>query len=78
MGDGIDNDRDCLVDEIMANGCDPTPRTERIIMARFVYFNNNQTPNGDPRNAEEAYNYMIGRWRDNTPMVLVEQVIPIL
>ncbi|MFM7177896.1 MAG: T9SS C-terminal target domain-containing protein, partial [Bacteroidota bacterium] len=67
--DGVDNDRDCTVDEFVAGGCDPEPRTERIIMAKFLYFNNDGQPNGNPTTAENAYNYMIGRWRDNTKMV---------
>lgn len=67
--DGVDNDRDCTVDEFVAGGCDPEPRTERIIMAKFLYFNNDGQPNGNPTTAENAYNYMVGRWRDNTRMV---------
>lgn len=67
--DGIDNNRNGLVDEMIAVGCDPTPRTERIIMAKFLYFNNDGLPNGNPTTAEHAYNYMIGRWKDNTQMV---------
>lgn len=69
IGDGIDNDRDGDVDEIEVTGCDPTPRQERIIMAKFLYFNNDATPVGNPTTAEHAYNYMIGRWKDNTQMV---------
>ncbi|MFM7589988.1 MAG: hypothetical protein ACKO55_12845, partial [Bacteroidota bacterium] len=65
----MDNDRDCTVDEFVAGGCDPEPRTERIIMAKFLYFNNDAQPNGNPTNAEEAYNYMIGRWRNSERMV---------
>lgn len=68
-GDGRDNDRDGQIDEIAASGCDPTPRTERIIMAKFLYFNNDGSPIGNPTTAEHAYNYMIGRWKDNTQMV---------
>lgn len=69
MNDGIDNDRDGTVDEIAATGCDPEPRTERIIMAKFLYFNNDGTPIGNPSTAEHAYNYMIGKWKDNSQMV---------
>lgn len=67
--DGVDNDRDCAIDEVVPFGCDPDPVTERIIMAKFLYFNNDQTVIGNPTTAEHAYNYMIGRWKDNTPMV---------
>jgi hypothetical protein len=67
--DGIDNDRDGNVDELEPFGCDPDPAVERIIMAKFLYFNNDQTVIGNPTTAEHAYNYMIGRWKDNTPMV---------
>ncbi len=69
LNDGIDNDRDGTVDEIAATGCDPEPRTERIIMAKFLYFNNDGTPIGNPSTAEHAYNYMIGKWKDNSQMV---------
>ncbi|NBU73065.1 MAG: T9SS C-terminal target domain-containing protein, partial [Bacteroidetes bacterium] len=69
LNDGIDNDRDGAIDEIAATGCDPEPRTERIIMAKFLYFNNDGTPIGNPSTAEHAYNYMVGKWKDNSQMV---------
>lgn len=67
--DGIDNDRDGTIDEVEPFGCDPDPVTERIIMANFLYFNNDGSVIGNPTTAEHAYNYMIGRWKDNTQMV---------
>jgi len=68
-GDGVDNDRDGVIDEVAPFGCNPDPVTERIIMSKFLYFNNDATVNGNPTTAEHAYNYMIGRWKDNTQMV---------
>lgn len=67
--DGIDNDRDCEVDEIDIFGCDTDPKTERMIMSKFMYFINGATfPLRDPANAVEAYNFMIGRWADGVPL----------
>ena len=41
---------------------------ERYGMRRFVYHNNDQSVQGDPRIAPEYYNYLRGIWRDNTKM----------
>jgi len=56
--DGVDNDGDGEVDE----------EGERIGMAKFVYYNNDRSPQGNPDGGAEAYNYLKGIWRDNTPM----------
>lgn len=56
-GDGIDNDRDGVVDE----------QGEQIIMSRFLYYNNSGSVQGDPQLATDYYNYLIGLWRDGTP-----------
>ncbi|RLD37347.1 MAG: T9SS C-terminal target domain-containing protein [Bacteroidetes bacterium] len=42
---------------------------ERFGMRRFVYHNNDNSPQGDPRIAPEYYNYLRGFWRDNTHML---------
>ncbi|MBI3141398.1 MAG: T9SS type A sorting domain-containing protein [Bacteroidetes bacterium] len=55
-GDGIDNNRNGLVDE----------PNEDIAMSKFVYYDNNFTPYGNPRgeNRSDFYNYLIGRWKN--------------
>ena len=42
---------------------------ERFGMRRFVYHNNDNTPQGDPAIAPEYYNYLRGIWRDNSRML---------
>jgi len=42
---------------------------ERFGMRRFVYHNNDNSPQGDPDIAPEYYNYLRGFWRDNTRML---------
>ncbi len=37
-------------------------------MSKFVYFNNDTTVQGDPKTAEQYYQYLTGRWRDNSPI----------
>ena len=56
--DGIDNDRDGIIDE----------SGEQIIMSKFVYYNNDQTVQGNPSGGTDFYNYLRGIWRDNVPM----------
>ncbi|HIG32068.1 MAG TPA: hypothetical protein EYQ09_01300 [Flavobacteriales bacterium] len=56
--DGIDNDRDGVVDEA----------GEQIIMSKFVYYNNDGTVIGNPSGGTDFYNYLRGIWRDNVPM----------
>jgi hypothetical protein len=58
LGDGIDNDRDCLVDE----------PGEQIIMSKFVYYDNNFTVRGNPENGTHIYNYLSGFWKDGLPL----------
>jgi len=41
---------------------------ERFGMRRFVYHNNNDTPNGDPSKAIEYYYMLKGIWRDGNVM----------
>jgi hypothetical protein len=57
-GDGIDNNRNCMIDE----------PGETVIMSRFVYYNNDFTVTGNPVNASDFYNYLKGYWKDLTPM----------
>lgn len=54
IGDGIDNDRDSIIDE----------PGEQSIMSRFVYYNNDFTVTGNPENGQHIYNYLIGKWKD--------------
>lgn len=56
--DGLDNDRDGVTDEA----------GEQIIMSKFVYYNNDQTVQGNPSGGTDFYNYLRGIWRDNVPM----------
>ncbi|MDA8857903.1 T9SS C-terminal target domain-containing protein, partial [Flavobacteriales bacterium] len=73
--DGIDNDRDGLIDEGYDgldnnnNGLidDPQER-EQIIMSKFVYYNNDFTTMGNPESGTDIYNYLRGIWKDNVPM----------
>jgi|NOAtaT_7_FD_contig_81_2424325_length_8820_multi_3_in_0_out_0_2 hypothetical protein len=57
--DGVDNDRDCIVDE----------PNEQIIMSKFVYYNNDFSPIGNPEIGPHFYGYLKGLWKDGTPMV---------
>jgi hypothetical protein len=73
--DGIDNDRDGIIDEGFDgldnnnNGLidDPQER-EQIIMSKFVYYNNDFTSMGNPESGTDIYNYLRGIWKDNVPM----------
>ncbi|MBT8399169.1 MAG: T9SS type A sorting domain-containing protein [Rhodothermia bacterium] len=56
--DGLDNDRDGEVDE----------EGERVAMAKFVFYNNNSSEQGNPTNAQEYYGYLKGEWRDGIPI----------
>lgn len=51
-----DNDRDGVVDEA----------GEKIIMSKFVYYNNDFTVIGNPVDAPDYYNYLKGIWKDGT------------
>ena len=72
--DGIDNDRDGLIDEGedgidndadgLIDADDPDER-EQIIMSKFVYYNNDFTVTGNPSEAQHFYNYLRAIWKDN-------------
>jgi hypothetical protein len=51
--DGIDNDRDGIIDE----------ENEKIIMSNFIYYNGGGGINGDPVSARDYFNYCRGRWK---------------
>ncbi|MFY0673607.1 MAG: hypothetical protein JXQ87_09385 [Bacteroidia bacterium] len=55
-GDGVDNNRDGQIDE----------PGEDIAMSKFVYYDNNFTPYGNPRseNRSDFYNYLTARWKN--------------
>lgn len=42
---------------------------ERWGMRRFIYFNNDDSPLGDPKTAVQHYQYLRGYWRDGTHLV---------
>lgn len=80
--DGIDNPDftgDCSImnssnewDQMAINGVNfgnDIVDDERFGMRRFVYHNNDGSPQGDPQIAPEYYNYLRGIWRDNTRML---------
>ncbi len=56
--DGINNDKDSFPDE----------PGEKIIMSKFVYYNNDWTQMGNPENATHYYGYLKGFWKDGLPM----------
>ena len=57
--DGIDNDHDSIIDEV----------GEEITMSKFVYYNNDNSNSGNPSTALHYYNYLDGKWKDNSPLV---------
>lgn len=58
-GDGIDNDKDGTIDEA----------GEKIIMSKFVYYNNDFSIYGNPSAAQHFYGYLNGFWKDGNPIV---------
>jgi hypothetical protein len=74
--DGIDNDRDGLIDEGtdgidndadgLIDGLDDDER-EQIIMSKFVYYNNDFSTSGNPESGQHIYNYLRAIWKDNVP-----------
>jgi hypothetical protein len=56
---GVDDDKDGITDET----------GERLQMTKFVYYNNDFTLLGNPSQPTHYYNYLIGRWKDGSPMV---------
>ena len=58
-GDGIDNNRNGVIDEA----------GEDIAMSSFIYFNNDPLPNGNPTTDQHFYNYSRSRWKDGVPTV---------
>ena len=57
-GDGIDNDKDCIIDE----------PNETNLMSKFIYYNNDFSITGNPTDSTEYYEYLNGMWKDGTPM----------
>jgi hypothetical protein len=57
-GDGLDNNNNGTIDE----------SGEYYGMNKFVYYNNDNTPLGNPSGFADFYNYMHGVWRDNQPI----------
>jgi hypothetical protein len=46
---------------------------EMIKMTSFVFYNNEDTPQGNPQTGEHAWNYLRGRWRDGSLITLGER-----
>lgn len=72
INDNVDNDRDGCEDctyirNNTTGAIDTIPDTdlkEQIIMSKFVYYNNDFTPTGNPVGFTDFYNYLNGVWRD--------------
>jgi len=56
--DGIDNDRDGIIDE----------EGELIMMSKFMYYNIGSGDQGDPNTATDYFNYIRGRWKNGSAM----------
>jgi len=54
--DGIDNNRNCVIDE----------NCEQIIMSQFMFFRNDGSLQGNPTGGSQYYGYLKGYWRDGT------------
>ena len=50
------------------NYSDTIVDNERIGMSKFVYYNNDGTPTGNPNGSVDFYHYLTGTWRDGTSM----------
>lgn len=59
VGDGVDNDRDGLVDEM----------GEQVLMSHSMSTLNNNSPNGNPNNANHFALQARGRFNDSTQMI---------
>lgn len=76
VGDLIDNDRDGCTDcSYLINIATGDTTTivdsllpEQIIMAKFVYYRNDGTVQGNPDELEDYYGYLNGYWKDNLPI----------
>ena len=66
--DGIDNDRDSIIDE----------PGEQAIMSRFVYYNNDFTVTGNPENGQHVYNYLLVNGKMDWILLMVVQVVVVL
>jgi hypothetical protein len=56
--DGIDNDKDGTIDEV----------DEEIIMSKFVYYNNDYNPNGNPTADIHYYYFLDGKFKNAQKM----------
>ncbi|MCF7886255.1 MAG: hypothetical protein K9M80_07160 [Candidatus Marinimicrobia bacterium] len=45
------------------------PDKKQLRMTSFVYYNNDNSNQGNPENGQDVYNYMQGFWRDGSPIV---------
>jgi len=44
------------------------PGKKMLKMTSFIYYNNDDSPNGNPQTGGDAWNYMRGIWRDGIPI----------
>ena len=57
--------------EFWAYGANPPAQGVMFLnqkMNTFMYFNNDESPIGDPEKANEYYNYLQGKWKDGRPL----------
>ncbi len=76
--DGIDNDRDGLIDEVDIDGKDndgdglidePDEIYEHWAMSTFTYYNNDFSVLGNPETGSHFYGYLAGFWKDGASIV---------
>ncbi len=77
--DGIDNDRDGLIDEVTIDGKDndndglvdePDEIYEHWAMSSFFYYNNDFSVRGNPETGSHFYGYLAGFWKDGAPVII--------
>ncbi len=44
------------------------PDKKMLKMTSFIFYNNNDSPQGEPQNGQDIWNYMRGYWKDGTPI----------
>jgi len=68
--DNLDNpDGECDYSVNGTNFGDGIIDNERLGMTGFMYHNNSANNHGDPEIAPQYYNYLIGKWKDGSPLL---------